>query len=566
MTQLSDQDREILLQAFFAQTAESLDGMEAAVVALEQAPHDEELLNGIFRAAHSLKGDALIVGFRHVADVAHTLEDLLARLRDHELVLTPGIASAVLAAVDVLRSMLAGTAADGTEATGLKATAITLLREVLATSRQDDSATAAEPSVSLAPNPAELRTLRVDVAKFDRMLDLAGEMAISRGRTAALLEQVPGTLRDALIELHREAERLQLELQEQVMRARMVAIGPFLRRYARTVREMARSAGKEAMLEIDGGEAEVDTRVLELLRDPLAHMIRNAVDHGLESPEVRVALGKPAAGRITLAAAHEAGQIVLRVQDDGAGFALDRIRARAIETGLTAQPELLARSELLRLVFEPGFSTAESVTDLSGRGVGMDVVRRNIESLRGTIDIDTTEGAGSEITIRLPLTLAIIDGFSVGVGLECYVLPLTSVLECLTLPATKREEQGGRGVLDLRGAPLPYVRLRETFALGGDSPVREHVVVVEHDGGRAGLVVDTLHGEGQVVIKSLGRGLDALSGLAGSTILGSGRVALILDVPTLVRRAQAGPALERGAGIGARAQMRAPHTQEGTPC
>ncbi|HEU5359469.1 MAG TPA: chemotaxis protein CheA [Gemmatimonadales bacterium] len=550
MTQLSDQDRELLLQAFFAQTAEALDGLESSVVALEQAPHDDELLNGIFRAAHSLKGDALIVGFRHVAEVAHALEDLLSGLRDHERALDAGVASAVLGAVDALRSMLAGAARDGIEGTGLKAAAIELLRGVMVRGPHEDAAAATEGAGSLAPSPAELRTLRVDVAKLDKMLDLAGEMAIARGRTAGLLERVAGPLHDELVELHREAERLQLELQEQVMRARMVAIGPFLRRYARTVREMARGAGKEATLEIDGGEAEVDTRVLELLRDPLTHMIRNAVDHGLESPEVRAAAGKPAAGRITLAAAHEAGRIVLRVRDDGAGFALDRIRRRAAETGLATDPELLPQGELLRLVFEPGFSTAESVTDLSGRGVGMDVVRRNIESLRGTIDIDTVEGSGSEITIRLPLTLAIIDGFGVGVGEERYVLPLTSVLECLTLPAARREDGAGAGVLDLRGAPLPYVRLRDLFALGGQAPAREHVVVVEHEGGRTGLVVDTLHGEGQVVIKSLGRGLDAPAGLAGSTILGSGRVALILDVPTLVRRAQA----------------RVTHTHEGSPC
>ncbi|MFI5234402.1 MAG: chemotaxis protein CheA [Gemmatimonadales bacterium] len=551
--QLSDGDRELLLQTFFAQTTESLDGMESAIVALEQSPHDDELLHGIFRAAHSLKGDALIVGFRSVADLAHALEDLLARLRDHELTLNAAIASVVLGAVDALRSMLSGAAA-GTEPMGVEQAAIQALHEAAASANEENLAAPSEHAGQLTPNPAELRTLRVDVAKLDRMLDLAGEIAIARGRTAGLLERIPGVLRDELIELHREAERLQLELQEQVMRARMVAIGPFLRRYARTVREMARGAGKEAVLEIEGGEVEVDTRVLELLRDPLAHMIRNAVDHGLESPELRTVSGKPAAGRLTLRAAHEGGQIVLRVRDDGAGFALDRIARHARETGLSLQPELLTRNELLRLVFEPGFSTADAVTDLSGRGVGMDVVRRNIESLRGSIDIDTTEGEGSEITIRLPLTLAIIDGFGVGVGEERYVLPLTSVLECLTLPDHRSEDGEGRGVLDLRGAVLPFVRLRDLFELGGEAPAREHVVVVAYDGGQAGLVVDTLHGEGQVVIKSLGQGLEALPGLAGSTILGSGRVALILDVPALVRGAQAGPALESAAGAGARTQ------------
>jgi two-component system chemotaxis sensor kinase CheA len=302
---------------------------------------------------------------------------------------------------------------------------------------------------------------------------------------------------------------------------------------------VARAHGKAVRLVIEGDEVEMDTRVVERLRDPLTHMIRNSIDHGIESPELRAALGKPPEGCLTLRAAHEGGLIVIDVRDDGAGFNRQRIATRAKETGLAADPHQLPDADLLALVFAPGFSTAETVTDLSGRGVGMDVVRRNIEGLRGTLAIESIDGEGASITIRLPLTLAIIDGFGVGVGDETYVVPLDAVLECLALPSDSHRDGAGHGVINLRGEPLPYLRLRDRFKATGAAPQREHVLVVQHAGGRAGIAVDALYGERQAVIKSLGAGLDGLSGLSGSTILGDGRVALILDVPALLREAVA---------------------------
>src|SRR5262249_31405802 len=275
----------------------------------------------------------------------------------------------------------------------------------------------------------------------------------------------------------------------------------------------------------------------ERLRDPLTHMLRNAIDHGVEPPELRAACGKSIEGTVTLRAAHEGGSIVIEVSDDGAGFNRSRIAARARATGLSAQPEQLPDAELLGFVFAPGFSTADTVTDLSGRGVGMDVVRHNIDALRGTIDIASVEGEGSTVTARLPLTLAIIDGFGVGVGAETYVIPLDAVLECLALPQDTHDGDAGNGVVNLRGEPLPFLRLRDPPGVPGERPAREHVVVVQHAGGRAGLAVDALYGERQAVIKSLGSTLDAVPGLSGSTILGDGRVALILDVPALLRGA-----------------------------
>lgn len=523
---LSDRDRALVLETFAAEAAEHLRGLEERLVALESSSGDADLLQEIFRSVHSLKGDAAMVGFPAIAEFAHDVEDLLDALRSGEAAVTPETISLLLRAVDVLRALLAG---DETPA-DLEHT-----RRALRDARM--GAAHAVKAADAAATPVENRTLRIDVSKLDRMLDLTGEIAIARGRIAQMLSALPDGLGRDILEAHMGAERLQLELQEQVTKARMVPIGPFFRQYGRTVRDLAHAHGKSVTLEIEGEEVEVDTRVVERLRDPLTHMLRNAIDHGIESAELRAALGKSPEGTVTLRAAHEGGSIVIEVRDDGAGFNRARIAERARATGIAAQPELLPDAELLGFVFAPGFSTAEVVTDLSGRGVGMDVVRHNIDALRGTIEIASVEGAGSTITVRLPLTLAIIDGFGVGVGAETFVIPLDAVLECLALPRQTHDGISGNGVLNLRGEPLPFLRLRDRLGVPGERPAREHVVVVHHAGVRAGLAVDALFGERQAVIKSLGSTLDAVPGLSGSTILGDGRVALILDVPALLRGA-----------------------------
>jgi two-component system chemotaxis sensor kinase CheA len=287
---------------------------------------------------------------------------------------------------------------------------------------------------------------------------------------------------------------------------------------------------------LEGEDAEVDTSVAQHLRDPLTHMLRNAVDHGIETPDVRRRKGKDPVGTVTLSARHEGGGIVVRMTDDGAGLDRARILARARSRGMVRDGETPADADLLRLVLEPGFSTAEAVTDLSGRGVGLDVVRRSVEALRGSVSLESRPGEGTTLTLRLPLTLALIEGFSVGVADETYVVPLESVVECLELPAD-RHEADAAGVLSLRGEPLPFLRLREFLAVPGAAPTRESVVVIRHDSGRAGVVVDALHGGGQAVIKPLGRVLRDVPGVSGSTILGNGRVGLILDVPVLLRQA-----------------------------
>jgi two-component system chemotaxis sensor kinase CheA len=346
----------------------------------------------------------------------------------------------------------------------------------------------------------------------------------------------------ALLEMHREAERLYMDLQSEVMGIRMVPVGPLFRQFVRSVRDLARNHGKLARLEVVGGDVEMDTTVLEQLKDPLMHLLRNAVDHGLETPAVRESQGKNACGVIRLTAAHSGGNIVVTLKDDGAGFDRAAILAKAKRLGLLSGKwsgrlsgdDEIQDQELYSLVFQAGFTTADSVTDLSGRGVGLDVVRRNIDILRGTVEISSTAGKGTTITIRLPLTLAIIEGFSVKVGSETFVVPLEHVIECTELPAEQRNSESS-GILNLRGTALPYVRLRRAFGLSGDPAKKENIVVVKVNDFHAGIAVDELLGGMQTVVKPLGRAFRGVPGIAGSTVLGDGRVGLIIDVPSLLR-------------------------------
>ncbi|MCK0509618.1 chemotaxis protein CheA [Aromatoleum buckelii] len=374
---------------------------------------------------------------------------------------------------------------------------------------------------------AESRMVRIQADKLDQLIDLVGELVIS-GASTHLFAQRSGL--SELMESTSVLSRLVESIRDAALQLRMVQIGETFNRFNRVVRDASRELGKDIRLAITGGDTELDKSVVEKLGDPLMHLVRNAVDHGIEPAAVRAERGKPHQGTVRLNAYHDSGSIVIEVGDDGGGLAIERIRAKAIARGLIAEDAVMSGAEISNLIFEAGFSTAEQVTNLSGRGVGMDVVRRDIQALRGTIEVRSTEGVGAAFCIRLPLTLAIIDGFLVGVGSATYVVPLDSVVECIEL----QETTTGRNYLNLRGEVLPFVRLREMFEIGGDVPARQNVVVVQHAGQKAGLVVDRLLGEFQTVIKPLGALFQHLRGIGGSTILGSGEVALILDVPALL--------------------------------
>lgn len=372
----------------------------------------------------------------------------------------------------------------------------------------------------------EARLLRVHADKLDQLIDMVGELVIA-GAATNLLAGKSG--QSELVEATSVLSRLVENIRDAALQLRMVQIGETFNRFQRVVRDVAKELGKEIDLVIAGAETELDKSVVEKIGDPLMHLVRNALDHGIEPAEVRVANGKAAAGQVRLNAYHDSGSIVIEVADDGGGLNKDKIEAKALERGIILPGQSLSEHEIVNLIFEPGFSTKDQVSNLSGRGVGMDVVRKNIQSLRGSVEVHTAIGRGSTFTIRLPLTLAIIDGFIVRVGRASYVIPLDSVVECVNLQdyATDRE------ILNLRGEVLPYIRLRKLFEVEGAPPARENVVVVHYAGRKAGIVVDQLLGEAQIVIKSLGTLFRNLRGIGGSTILGSGEVALILDIAAL---------------------------------
>jgi two-component system chemotaxis sensor kinase CheA len=376
----------------------------------------------------------------------------------------------------------------------------------------------------------DAKLIRVQAEKLDILIDLVGELVIA-GASGALMAQKSG--QSNLVEGYSLISRLVEEIRNSALQLRMVQIGETFNRFHRVVRDTSRELNKEIELVINGGETELDKSVVEKIGDPLMHLVRNAMDHGLEKPDARVAKGKPARGQVVFNAYHDSGSIVIEVADDGNGLNRDKILKKATERGLVGPTQILSDAEIYKLVFEPGFSTADQVTNLSGRGVGMDVVKRNIEGLRGTVDVESQPNVGSTFRIRLPLTLAIIDGFLVGVGKASYIIPLDFVVECMELDA---KDTTGRDYLNLRGEVLPFLRLREMFEVQDETTSRrQNIVVIQYAGQKAGLVVDHLMGEFQTVIKPLGQLFQNVQGISGSTILGTGEVALILDVQSLVR-------------------------------
>lgn len=378
-------------------------------------------------------------------------------------------------------------------------------------------------------NP-EQAFIKVEVSKLDQLINLVGELVIAGAAT-----NLHALHRD--MDMVEEAAQAMSALVESIRDAslslRMVAIGEIFQRFPRVVRDISKELGKDIQLLVTGADTELDKSMVERLADPLMHIVRNAMDHGIETAQERLDNGKVASGSLRLNAHHESGSIVIEVSDDGRGLDRQRILDKALQRGLVQPEQVLSDAEVYRLIFEPGFSTAEQVTNLSGRGVGMDVVRRNIELLRGEVEVLSEFGLGTTVRIRLPLTLAIIDGFQVMVGEEHFVLPLEQVIECVDLPP----QEGNHYLINLRGEPLPFLRLREQFNISGQASGRESLVVLQHGTSRAGVVVDALVGEFQAVIKPLGILFQKSHGLSGSTILGDGRVALILDVASLLQRA-----------------------------
>ncbi|HEC61637.1 MAG TPA: chemotaxis protein CheA, partial [bacterium] len=371
-------------------------------------------------------------------------------------------------------------------------------------------------------------SIRVRSDKLDTLVDLVGELVTVQARLSQSSAKESGNT--DLVAISETVERLTAELRDNAMSLRMVPIGTTFSRFRRLVRDLSNQLGKKIELTTEGAETELDKTVIERLNDPLVHLIRNCIDHGIEIPETRASKGKPETGTIHLKSSHSGAHVLIQIIDDGAGLDLERIRAKAIERKLIEASAELAEREVYQLIFAPGFSTAQVVTDVSGRGVGMDVAKRTIDNLGGAIEIDSRPGQGTTITLKIPLTLAIIEGLLIKIGEDCFVVPLSTVEQCVELTRADVEASHGRNIINLRGEVLPYIKLRETFNIAGDRPAIEQIVVTRTENQPVGFVVDEVIGQIQTVIKTLGKMYQNIDGVSGATILGDGTVALILDV------------------------------------
>lgn len=527
---MSEEFNSTLAAVFLQEADEGLTAMEQALMALDANAEAVEPLNEVFRIAHTIKGGAAMAEFPGVAEFAHRFEDALTIIRDGHVPMTPDRVTLMLDIVDALRGMLAA------PSSRIRAADRVLVDKLIPSEHRDlaDVERVGHDSGALPQtdsSQARTRTLRVDKAKLDAMLTLSGEIAVARGRLIGTLSAIGGN--DAALAASEDLARLLADLHERITEMRLVPIGPLFRQHARTVRDLGVSESKLLQLVLEGEDVEVDATIVEQLRDPLTHLVRNAVDHGVEYPAERHGAGKDPSGTIVLHARHEHGSIVIEIRDDGRGMSKDRLLAKARERGLVVENEILTESEIYALSMAPGLSTATRLTELSGRGVGMDVVRRNIEAIRGSIEIQSIEGRGTTIRIRLPLTVAIIDGFVVRVADERYVIPVASVSECLAASDTVVDKASG--VISLRGSNLPYIRLRHLLDADRHIPAgRESVVVVNVAGQQAGLVVDELLGEAQAVIKPLVGFSRSVPGVSGTTVMSDGQVSLILDVAPLL--------------------------------
>ncbi len=402
----------------------------------------------------------------------------------------------------------------------------------------------AAPAAADAKQNRAAESVRVPAERLDELMDRVGELVIAQSR----LRQLAGHADIQMRAVSEDIERLSGELRDTMMVLRMVPVGTLFGRFRRLVHDLARETGKVIELVTEGETTEVDKTVIERLADPLVHLVRNSVDHGLETPEQRLASGKPQAGRVTLSARQASGEVIITIKDDGRGIDRDRVRAKAESSGLIAANAVLSDQEVLQLIFQPGFSTAQAVTNLSGRGVGMDVVKKTIDALRGAIDVSTVPGEGSEISLRIPLTLAIIEGLLVRVGGGRYVIPLSAVEECLELSLEEDLRSRGRSFISLRDSLVPFIRLRDLFRTGTKPDPFQKVVVISTGAERVGLVVDQIIGDHQTVIKAMSKLHHDVATFSGATILGDGSVALILDVVHLVAAGQQQEAQMRIAG------------------
>lgn len=557
-----------VIREFLLETHENLGQLDADLVALEKEPTEKNTLARVFRNLHTVKGSAGFLGLTKLQSVAHAAENLLSRLRGGELTFNPPIATALLRTVDAIRQILAAIETDGSESPGEFGDLVAELDRLRESTgaplaAAEVAAPAAPPpsppsiisppsspdhGKSIISEPAEARSpavadssIRVDVGLLDKLMNLVGELVLARNQVMQFSSSQENT---AFLGTVQRLNLLTTELQANVMKTRMQPIGNIWSKFPRVVRDLAIACNKQVRIEMEGQETELDKTIVEAIRDPLTHMVRNAVDHGIELPAVRQERGKPPEGRLSLHAFHESGKVIIEISDDGGGIDPQRVRDKAVKVkAVTAeQAARMNDREAVNLVFLPGFSTAEKVTNFSGRGVGMDVVRTNIERIGGTVDLESQIGRGTTVRMKIPLTLAIIPALTIASGGERFAIPQVSLLELVRLEAAnvqhRIESIQGISVYRLRGSLLPIVYLNQELKLGNGSSAETDInmVVLQADDRQFGLVVDSIHDTEEIVVKPLQKQLKGVNVFAGATIMGDGRVALILDVLGLAQR------------------------------
>ncbi len=558
-----------LVLDFITESAEHIESAEAALLEIETMPDDKEVLNKIFRAFHTIKGMAGFLNLAEIGSLAHSAENLLDLARKGQLVLTGGNTDVIFESIDMLKKMIFGlkesveagkavaaqkhlrqllakldSAAQGKDLSDSLDTPQgqendKKLDEVLATEDESKSRyTASQANVKARIHTSDEK-IKVSTTRLDNLVNMAGELVIAQ----LMVAEETGTKLASQHELNRKVAhqgKIIRELQELSMSMRMVPIAGVFQKMARLVRDLSHKAGKKINFVTAGEETELDRSIVDKIADPLVHMVRNSVDHGVESPPERAKTGKDKTGRIELRAFHQAGNIVIQIKDDGKGLDKERILEKAIANGIVQAGQELSDEEIFKLIFHAGLSTAKKITSVSGRGVGMDVVKKNIEALRGKVDISSVRGEGTTFTIRMPLTLAIIDGQVVRVGRQRYIIPINTIVRTFKPQVNQLSSVQKRGeIVNVRGRLLPMVRLYKLFGVAptSENPADSLLVVVEEDGGRCCLLVDELLAQQQVVIKNLGEGLGKVKGVSGGAIMGDGRISLILDIPGLMELA-----------------------------
>ena len=589
MTQHSmfSDDMKEIVESFIVETKEIFERLDNELLEIEKRPEDKELINSVFRAVHTIKGTSGFLSFDQLSTLAHRFEDVLNKLRRGELSFQPSMLDTMLEAFDLMKVLLKQVIERHIKDIDLTSTIhkLELLSSGVVPIQQKNnerkrkapgtpSATKADETASpaskggnnqvqhtesLQQDPSRIQTspatkgervtdttIRVDVARLDHLMNLVGELVLGRNRLSQIVslekdDKGREDFSNQLAETGAQIDFITTELQAAVMRTRMVQIGRVFNRFPRLVRDIAREFSREVDLVIQGEETELDKSIIEEISDPLVHLIRNAVDHGIEPADLREKAGKRRLGMIRLAAGHEGNHVIIEVQDDGAGMDPEKLKQKALEKGMVTAEEAreMKTEDAYGLIFIPGFTTAQRVSSVSGRGVGMDVVKTNITRLNGIISVESAIGKGTKFTLKLPLTLAIIQGLLVGVSEETFAIPLSSVLEVVHTPMSEVSTVNGRQVIRLRDTVLPLIGISEILDVPGSAERSSfYTVIVGVANRKFGIIVDTLVGQKEIVIKPLGAYLRNVPGIAGSTILGDGRVIMILDAGELLRLAE----------------------------